>query len=719
MRLCGRASPVWLLALLFRAQGVDDIATLCASGLDPSMLNDDYCDCEEDGSDEPGTAACSHVQNQHVHFMCKNTFHLPTQLHTSKVNDGVCDCCDGSDEFQFEGLCENTCEAQGNGLREAAREHHRLILAGYHTRTAWIQETNTEAAKQEQEAQKVQAVIETFEEVKLKIEYLKRREEEKEFTMRVATVRKARERARGDRQITAKQIRGGLRRMSNSSSNDEHGFPDEGGGLHVVTNCKIIVTLVDETEAEVALLPFLADALGVNRKKRSESSNADPLSKRPVVTKTGKNRMAERRRGILRAVLNAKKGDTVGQRLALERLLEAVGLVVFAPPRAAWELTTAAMALLGWGVNQFQWVAGAVAGQKGGQMQNGTVSDTAPSGSSAYRKVRRQVRQIASALGMAASAEFMIALAAGTVPSMEMGAQGEVFAYSEVYEEGTLQYYLAVMWGAWPEYFAHYFPQLDEPIVIYDEAERLLGHELQDLQATKARGGAASSGGDGAAVDVEVDAAGKVVDEVIGRAIDLESPTAHSLRLAMEVATKEHAKLIKSHTGSAGGAWAGGSVGAIQGICLPFLCSESSSTIASLAGMGSGVDGTVDFGPERAFEPLHPDSGGRDGCARLVVQGYEYIFCAFANVTQAKVEEGGGRGARVLLGKWKGWEQGAARAIGARNVASDALLSPPSLQSLDEPGTSAATAPAGSLRGLGYTRMHFTKGTKCHGGTHR
>ena len=32
-------------------------------------VNDDYCDCE-DGSDEPGTSACSHIENSK--FYCKN-----------------------------------------------------------------------------------------------------------------------------------------------------------------------------------------------------------------------------------------------------------------------------------------------------------------------------------------------------------------------------------------------------------------------------------------------------------------------------------------------------------------------------------------------------------------------------------------------------------------------------------------------------------------------
>lgn len=59
-------------------------------------VNDDYCDCPEDGSDEPQTNACENST-----FKCKkHSRGFPESVPSGFVNDGVCDCCDGSDEWQ-------------------------------------------------------------------------------------------------------------------------------------------------------------------------------------------------------------------------------------------------------------------------------------------------------------------------------------------------------------------------------------------------------------------------------------------------------------------------------------------------------------------------------------------------------------------------------------------------------------------------------------------
>lgn len=81
-----------------KAEPVMEAGFTCrASGrvISQDKVNDDYCDCPEDGSDEPRTNACTNSK-----FRCqkvkKGFFSV---IPSAWVNDGVCDCCDGSDEW--------------------------------------------------------------------------------------------------------------------------------------------------------------------------------------------------------------------------------------------------------------------------------------------------------------------------------------------------------------------------------------------------------------------------------------------------------------------------------------------------------------------------------------------------------------------------------------------------------------------------------------------
>ena len=89
------------------------------------QVNDNYCDCPYvEGitvTDEPGTGACRNGV-----FYCTNHKFRAMTLPASRVNDGVCDCCDGSDEWLFPetGHCKDTCKEQGKKSYEADKARY-------------------------------------------------------------------------------------------------------------------------------------------------------------------------------------------------------------------------------------------------------------------------------------------------------------------------------------------------------------------------------------------------------------------------------------------------------------------------------------------------------------------------------------------------------------------------------------------------------------------
>ena len=125
------------LALLWAAEAATDGDFVCGGAdgngtqrIPTARFNDDFCDCE-DGSDEPGTSACSGVGAGVPTFVCKNAGFESRLLFASRVNDGICDCCDGSDEFGTGSpACESLCHKHALAGLQRDRARLQALEAG-------------------------------------------------------------------------------------------------------------------------------------------------------------------------------------------------------------------------------------------------------------------------------------------------------------------------------------------------------------------------------------------------------------------------------------------------------------------------------------------------------------------------------------------------------------------------------------------------------------
>lgn len=135
---------------------VDTGRFTCADGsrtIPANAINDNYCDCV-DGSDEPGSSACSGGS-----FYCSNRGHKAKILSSTFVDDGICDCCDGSDEAV--GLCTSTCARDGAAAREELKAAAKTAASGYKVRLQRVAAAKAERLQMKSTLQSLKTQIAT------------------------------------------------------------------------------------------------------------------------------------------------------------------------------------------------------------------------------------------------------------------------------------------------------------------------------------------------------------------------------------------------------------------------------------------------------------------------------------------------------------------------------------------------------------------------------
>ncbi|THG07304.1 hypothetical protein TEA_015844 [Camellia sinensis var. sinensis] len=97
-----------------------------------------------------GTSACPNGK-----FYCHNAGYAPFFIFSSRVNDGICDCCDGSDEYDGKVKCSNTCWEAGKVARDKLKKKIATYQEGVTLRKQEVEQAKLAVAKDEAELSKL------------------------------------------------------------------------------------------------------------------------------------------------------------------------------------------------------------------------------------------------------------------------------------------------------------------------------------------------------------------------------------------------------------------------------------------------------------------------------------------------------------------------------------------------------------------------------------
>ena len=96
------------------------------------------------------------------------------------MNDGICDCCDASDEYKASSRCINNCLQLGEASREERRRYLQLLREGSEIRNQYIDQAKQRRVEEESELKRLKHEWKEAEAIRLEKDAVKRAAEEKE-----------------------------------------------------------------------------------------------------------------------------------------------------------------------------------------------------------------------------------------------------------------------------------------------------------------------------------------------------------------------------------------------------------------------------------------------------------------------------------------------------------------------------------------------------------